>query len=1127
MKLVFVSSTFVDMQAERDLLHTHIAPYLDNALVDYGEKVHFGDLRWGIDTSELKEAESNKKILNACLDEIDGCKPYMICFIGERYGWIPETILMKEAALLKGVEIKKDMSVTELEIEYGALIHPDYEGRILFYFRELDKTGMPDNIKKLYEAESPLHKEKIEALKKRIKEKYPNLVRTYKAKWDNTTQRVVNLDDFEKQVETDLLNIFQKDMGSYNNLCWEEKAILNAERRYLDNAKYYVEFSKQSFAKPVREEQHVFLINGGERSGKTFYLSHLYSEFKNRNQNNDVILVPFINQLDKYTQNPKSLIGLIIYKIRESLGNKGSFDVTNISMNELIDDCFIPLLKRCNKRIYVIADDCDEAIIKMLFRLYDTYSVKGISSFASHYEKMDLFFAYKNTEEPLVTIPGLDRANIITLPNKLEENMVIDYINSVTRFSHKEFPAQLSKFISEQRMARDTRYINVLIDRLLLLDSNDFQEINANNEGTKGFTNYCMNLVYSRYKDTGRIEDDLLRIVVEKIDEPFIVTLLTILAYGRVALTKEEIKEAFSALGMKFDELKFSLSLRMLHSFIHANNDKGEYRIHPSSAWTIIGFLEKQKTNVLEKFVKYVLSSPKGSTLFKNRYIICIYAEKSELAAEVAYEALTRTDDRDGLIKAQVARNIAFMARNEGELGGLYFNDVIDICKDIDMSLFVRMIPIRHLNKVETKKIGYFFDAVIGHFEKESGLTATQRELYAYILMRKAVYDAFYVNRDHAINDLSKPLIIASGLHASRTATLVYLEYIKLVNEIGESDLQTFGLRPGQDPFKLIMPNNEVSTWSAERLVEFMDDHRDMDAMDRYYHEVTRCLALAHSGRLLWDYSNVVFEPDDNATDELVYSGNYLRKYLNINNNIATNLFTYEDYIEIFNAIAYSYSFTCDQKELQNALTTLNNAMEGKASSVKAAVCINHYYKFLSDLNTSDKPECVAKHVKTSEVQILTACLLDNDVEYSLYLKELGWSLVPYTKGVNDDKRDYYLTQLETYIKYVTYNAEENPMFFYDAYYAVLNYVKVMRKVNPQKCVDTINFILNEMMQDKLYPLLMQVFLNHMVVVSGFGNNNHINGTINAYNQIMRDKFYHKMVDRYKYIFEDIRQFYS
>ncbi|MBO4667888.1 MAG: DUF4062 domain-containing protein, partial [Bacilli bacterium] len=205
MKLVFVSSTFVDMQAERDLLHTHIAPYLDNALNDYGEKVHFGDLRWGIDTSELKEAESNKKILNTCLDEIDDCKPYMIVFIGERYGWIPDTLLMKEAALLKGVEIKKDMSVTELEIEYGALLHPDLEGRILFYFRELDKTGMPDYIRPLFEAESPLHKSKIEALKKRIKEKYPNFVRTYKAKWDKATQRVVNLDDFEKQVETDLL----------------------------------------------------------------------------------------------------------------------------------------------------------------------------------------------------------------------------------------------------------------------------------------------------------------------------------------------------------------------------------------------------------------------------------------------------------------------------------------------------------------------------------------------------------------------------------------------------------------------------------------------------------------------------------------------------------------------------------------------------------------------------------------------------------------------------------------------------------------------------------------------------------------------------------------------------------
>ena len=175
MKMVFVSSTFKDMQFERDKLNTYVVPLIDDNISQYGEQIFFGDLRWGVNTSELDENESGKKVLDVCLDEIDNCKPYMIVLIGERYGWIPSQQLIKQAAITKGININDDdISVTQLEIEYGALLNPDYEGRILFYFRNLNKDGMSEDDKKDYEAESLLHKEKLELLKERIKEKYPN-----------------------------------------------------------------------------------------------------------------------------------------------------------------------------------------------------------------------------------------------------------------------------------------------------------------------------------------------------------------------------------------------------------------------------------------------------------------------------------------------------------------------------------------------------------------------------------------------------------------------------------------------------------------------------------------------------------------------------------------------------------------------------------------------------------------------------------------------------------------------------------------------------------------------------------------------------------------------------------------
>ena len=77
---IFVSSTFKDMHAERDMLNSDVFPEVAEFIRDYGEELSFVDLRWGINTQTLKEDESAHKILTVCLDEIDYSKPYLIAF---------------------------------------------------------------------------------------------------------------------------------------------------------------------------------------------------------------------------------------------------------------------------------------------------------------------------------------------------------------------------------------------------------------------------------------------------------------------------------------------------------------------------------------------------------------------------------------------------------------------------------------------------------------------------------------------------------------------------------------------------------------------------------------------------------------------------------------------------------------------------------------------------------------------------------------------------------------------------------------------------------------------------------------------------------------------------------------
>lgn len=114
----FISSTFKDMQYERDILHTKVFPELNDIGKKYGQSVSFCDLRWGINTLEMSEKESTQKILKVCLNEIDKCHPYMIVILGDRYGWIPDDNSIKQAISERPFYSpqNQDISITELEV---------------------------------------------------------------------------------------------------------------------------------------------------------------------------------------------------------------------------------------------------------------------------------------------------------------------------------------------------------------------------------------------------------------------------------------------------------------------------------------------------------------------------------------------------------------------------------------------------------------------------------------------------------------------------------------------------------------------------------------------------------------------------------------------------------------------------------------------------------------------------------------------------------------------------------------------------------------------------------------------------------------------------------------------------
>ena len=163
---IFLSSTFSDMQEERNYLTKKIFPRIREICEKRGVRFSVLDLRWGITEEESRTG----KVIEICMDEIKRTKPFFIGLLGGRYGWIPteeETKLnwhLAEKYPWIQEYMKEGCSITEIEMQYAVLKEAE-KIDAFFFLRNMESVPA-----KFREKDGSPEKTKLERLRNEVLE---------------------------------------------------------------------------------------------------------------------------------------------------------------------------------------------------------------------------------------------------------------------------------------------------------------------------------------------------------------------------------------------------------------------------------------------------------------------------------------------------------------------------------------------------------------------------------------------------------------------------------------------------------------------------------------------------------------------------------------------------------------------------------------------------------------------------------------------------------------------------------------------------------------------------------------------------------------------------------------------
>jgi tetratricopeptide (TPR) repeat protein len=561
---IFISSTFRDLKDERDYLMNVTFPELIRITRERGITFTPIDLRWGIPNED-----SIFKVIQTCFAEIDRARPHFIGIIGERYGYVPSED--KNARLnldiIKNEEIKKkleeytrnNLSITEMEMEYGVFSKPENAQFAYFYFKKGENKD-----------------ERINRLKDKIRKEGST--------WHWSKEEFETLQELGEQIKKDYMDMLDANFPKVQLTPFDLEKKMNKEyaeyilKNYLPD-----EETIKNMISELNNNKKI-LVTGDVGIGKSSVLAYIARKYQ-QEHSDALVIEHYMGATSTYSS--RDIAIRILNEIKDKLENlkvkTEELEIPNDEfeiMNKI--SLWITYLPKWEDTLVIIdgLDQVDE--IENLRFLAHFPNIKVLASARANTEAYRYAVDYLNYEPIELKLLNEER----------KERIIKDFLKRHGRRLTKD---QLGLIVNAKQTSNPL-YLRILLEEIVRIGE-------LRDENSKESQDEFIQRQIEKYlrKDNKELElKDLYGLVIERIgsvlkkyfnaDSAELINLLKTIAVSRNGLSEYEIKQI-----SKIPHLYYSIIMNNLDYHIANKNGLLDFFHYSLKEYVYENYLQKNE----------------------------------------------------------------------------------------------------------------------------------------------------------------------------------------------------------------------------------------------------------------------------------------------------------------------------------------------------------------------------------------------------------------------------------------------------------------------------------------------------------------------------------------------------